>query len=83
MTCKLVNRKKLVNNYNLKKKIVFVILVLSPTTVEKFCCKVQNLWRHDKIKRKSKTTIISLFSVSHCMEHLKLQNKDQIKAPKL
>ena len=35
MTCKLVIRKKLVNNYNFNKKIVFVILVLSSTTVKK------------------------------------------------
>ena len=32
-TCKLVIRKKLVNNKNLNKKVVFIILILSPTTV--------------------------------------------------
>ena len=33
ITCKLVIRKKLVNNKNLNKKVVFIILILSPTTV--------------------------------------------------
>ena len=33
ITCKLVILKKLVNNKNLNKKVVFIILILSPTTV--------------------------------------------------
>ena len=33
ITCKLVIRKKLVYNKNLNKKVVFIILILSPTTV--------------------------------------------------
>ena len=33
ITCKLPIRKKLVNNKNFNKKVVFIILVLSPTTV--------------------------------------------------
>ena len=33
ITCKLVNRKKPVNNKYLNKKVVFIILVLSHTTV--------------------------------------------------
>ena len=33
--CKLEILKKLVNNKNLNQKVVFIILVLSPTTVDK------------------------------------------------
>ena len=33
ITCKLVIRKKLVNNKNLNKKVVFIILILSLNTV--------------------------------------------------
>ena len=35
ITCKLVIRKKLANNKNLNTKVVFIILILSPTTVLK------------------------------------------------
>ena len=33
ITCKLVIRKNLVNNKDNNKKVVFIILILSPTTV--------------------------------------------------
>ena len=35
ITCKLVIRKNLVNNQNLNKKVVFIILIFSLTTVGK------------------------------------------------
>ena len=35
ITCKLVIQKKLVNNLNLNKKVVFIILILTLTTVFK------------------------------------------------
>ena len=35
INCKLVIRTRLVNNLNLNKKVVFIVLILSPTTVLK------------------------------------------------
>ena len=36
VTCKLVIRKKLVNNQNSNKKVVFIVVILSLTTVDNY-----------------------------------------------